>query len=269
MTDRIQTTGRHLIAAVMLLFAAGAAPAQYEFNYGVESDTTKADTTKADTTGAVIEAEALPVETPVDELVGKAITWTRRMLYRGFPSLSTTGTWATYQESDWGLKQGAHGSIRAHFTVNYLGAIPWMSKQAEHMQIVYRTLDAPKMTIEFDLVFSMNDGKIETIHRSLYRVNKGELTPASFDLPENTLDYDRLDKPKSDERAELRLYSGTYDATVYSGTGINAAKVYAYRVAGLPPLDLVMLGYGNEALIYKSGGDGAEERFEAPLPSVR
>lgn len=257
---------------LLLLFANGVVSAQYQFDYGVEPDTLKADSTVADTIEADIEDEDGAVtspETPLDEIVDRAITWTRRMLYRGFPSLSTTGTWATYQESDWGPKQGAHGSIRAHLTVNYLGPTSWMSKQAEHMQVVYRTLDAPKMTIEFDLILGTSNGKIETIHRALYRVNNGGLMPAEFGLPENTLDYDKIDKPKADEHTELRLYSGTYDATIYAGTGMNAKKVYAYRVTGLPPLDLVMLAYGNEAMIFKSGGEGAEERFEAPLPGTR
>jgi hypothetical protein len=247
-----------------ILLICGSAFGQYQFNYDAVQDSGKTDTTEA-----ITEDEEVPAATPTEDLVKQAITWTRRMLYRGFVSLSTTGSWATYQESDWGRSQGAHGPIRAHFTVNYLGAIPWMSKQAEHMQVVYRTLDAPKVTIEFDLVLNVVNGKVETIHRALYRVNKSELLPADFGIPEDILDYDRLDKPKSEERTELRLYSGTYDATVYAGTGINAAKVYAYRVTDLPPLDLVLLGYGDEAMILKSSGEGAESRFDAPLPSVR
>jgi hypothetical protein len=161
------------------------------------------------------------------------------------------------------------GPVRAHLTVNYLGASSWLGKPAEHLQVVYRTLDAPKTTVEFDLIISVSESKLETIDRGLYRVDKGELIPANFDLPASSLDYDKMDKPKSDETIQLELYSGKYDATVYSGTGTNAAKVFAYRVADLPPLGLVLLGYGNEALTFKSGGEGAESRFEAPAPNVR
>jgi hypothetical protein len=249
-----------------------SASAQYKFNYG-DADTTKADTTSTDTTK--LETPKAPAEPEIKEadlaaaIVKQATTWTRRLLYRGFFDLETTGTWATYQETDWGRKVGSSGPVRALLTVNYLGASTWLGKSAEHLQIVYRTLASPKVTVEFDVIVSTTGAKLETIHRGLYRVDKGELMPADFEIAEGKLDYDKMDKPKSDETIQLELYSGKYDATVYAGTGTNAAKVYAYQVASLPPLGLVVLGYGNEALTFKSGGEGAESRFEAPAPNVR
>ena len=265
------------VAGLVLIFAATSS-AQKQFDYG-DSDTTKVDTTAAaqDTTKPAepvkqFEEAEEPEQTEdlTPAIVTQATTWTRRLFYRGFFDMETTGTWATYQESDWGPKTGSSGPVRAHLTVNYLGATSWLGRDAEHFQVVYRTLSAPKTTVEFDMIVNVNEAKLDSIYRGLYRVDKGELMPANFSLSGGTLDYDKMDKPKSEEATtQLELYSGKYDATVYSGTGTNAAKVYAYRVSDLPPLGLVLLGYGNEALTYKSGGDGAESRFEAPSPSIR
>jgi hypothetical protein len=272
MKNTIKQVSRWLLWAGLTLALSVSASAQYEFNYGY-SDTLKADSTRADTIRTdTVKTKVAPEVQEADQIsaiVAQATTWTRRLFYRGFFDLETTGTWATYQETDWSKKVGSSGPVRAHLTVNYLGASAWLGKPAEHLQVVYRTLAAPKVTVEFDLIVSINNSKLETIYRGLYRVDKGELWPADFEIPEGKLDYDKVDKPKSDEKVQLELYSGKYDATVHAGTGINAAKVYAYQVADLPPLDLVVLGYGNEALTYKSGGEGAEPRFEAPAPNVR
>jgi hypothetical protein len=252
-----------------LLILHSPAEAQYDY-FNQHRDTTKQDS-MSEAAPVKIEFEEPAAETIVDptpEVLEKAILWTRRMMYRGFLDVATTGTWARYAESSWNKTSGSYGPVRAHMTVNYLGATSWMGMPAEHFQTVYRSLGIPKVTVVLDLITS-GSAKIDTIRRVLYRVDRGDIQPAVFTLPEGTLDFDRLDQPTAEETKELKMYSGTYEATVYAGSGASAAKVFAYRVADLPPLSLVILGYGEEALIFKSGGDGAEPSFEAPPPVFR
>ena len=253
-------TMNKLLLSLLLCFAFTQGGAAQSYLYNIEGDSTKQDT-------ALTEAD-LPVLDPAELAAGKALAWVRRLLFRSFPDYSTTGLWAQYAESDWNRTAGSYGPVRAHMTVNYLGTTAWLGKGAEHFQFIYRTLELPKVTVEVDVIVSPED-KVGEIHRAVYRVNKGEIRSANMTLEQGQLDYDKLDRPKPGEPEELRMYSGTYHPTVYAGTGANAAKVYAYRVAELPPLDLVILGYGNEALVYKKGGDSAVPSFDAPAPSVR
>jgi hypothetical protein len=130
----IKRTSLLLSLAGFVLALSVSASAQYKFNYG-DADTTKADTTSTDTTK--LETPKAPAEPEIKEadlaaaIVKQATTWTRRLLYRGFFDLETTGTWATYQETDWGRKVGSSGPVRALLTVNYLGASTWLGK-SEH-----------------------------------------------------------------------------------------------------------------------------------------
>jgi len=255
--------------ALSLLVIAGllglSEPAVAQYSYDLSDEPAPEDTLKESET---VDVLAEPAKDPTELVVERAITWTRRMLFRGFPDFSTTGTWAAYQETDWRKAAGSFGPVKARVIFNYLGATSWLGEPAEWMQVVYRTLDTLRITVELDLLVSGGE-KIEKIHRALYRIGKGDLAGADFTVPEDKLDYDRVDVPKAGEQTQLRMYSGTYEATIFEGTGTDAAKVYAYRASGLPPLGLAVLGYGDEALTISSSGGDAEPRFDAPSPTIR
>ena len=86
-------------------------------------------------------------------------------------------------------------------------------------------------------------------------MDRGDVKTGNLNLPENVVDYDKLDDPSEEGLEDLEFYSGIFETEVFHGSGTNGADVYIYRADKMPPLGIVVLGYGDAA-----------PRFYAPPP---
>jgi hypothetical protein len=194
--------------------------------------------------------------------------WIRRLLFRGWVNTSHIGAYASYQLTGWRQGGGSFGPVEARLTVYYLGTTVWLGKDAEWLQVVFKVMDEVETIIEYDLVVSAAD-RISEINRILYRVDGGEIQAGNFNLPPGDVDYDRIDRPRAMDEEEIRLYAGTFFTQVYAGSGSEGAVVYAYRSTEIPPLDLVVLGYGDKGLTLTASGSDARPRMNVPPPPQR
>ena len=269
-------------ACYLALFAGNAnvCLAQYILPY----DTLNQDTTikdSADVTDTVdldedelesqdeqINVEPAPGTTPAEPHAAQlklANAWVRRLVYRGWLDTSHIGAFARYQLTAWSQAIGSYGPIEARITAYYLGQTEWMGKDAEWLQIAVQTVDDEPTLIEYDLVVS-SKAKVDEIYRALYRIDRGEVKAANLSLPDNVLDYDKLDEPSEEGLEDLEFYSGVFETEVFHGSGTNGADVYIYRADKMPPLGIVVLGYGDEGLTFSSSGTDASPRFYVPPP---
>jgi hypothetical protein len=211
------------------------------------------------------EMEQEPEAAPRTEqsIVDDAITWVRRLLFRGAFDATQIGAYASYQLTAWSEATGSSGPIQARVSVMYLGSMTWLGKRAEWLQASYQTVEDEPALIEFD--FLVPPGvRIQEIYRALYRMNRGPLKAAVLDMPANQLDYDRTDHAEAIGEETVKLYSGTFTCEKMRGAGSDGADVVFYRAPNVPPLSIVRLGYGELGLTYTGGGIDATPRFDSP-----
>lgn len=275
-----------LLCALSLAFCAGSGMAQYILPY----DTLDRDTAQTD---SVIQTDTIDMgdvdfeapDTAVDTGVVKprrgetlpephaaqiklADTWVRRLVFRGWLDTSHIGAFARYQLTSWSQAIGSYGPIDARVTVYYLGPTEWLGEDAEWLQVAVQTMEDEPILIEYDLIVSSKP-KVDNIYRVLYRVDRGEVRAGNLTLPENIVDYDKIDEPTQEGLEDLEFYSGIFESEVFHGSGTNGADVYIYRADKMPPLGIVVLGYGDEGLTFTSSGTDAAPRFYVPPPPRR
>jgi hypothetical protein len=255
------------------------ARAQYVLPYDtLNKDTTVSDSVMPDTGDAtgydldVSDTTAPKPRTsgaaPPDEHAAQlklADNWVRRLIYRGWLDTSHIGAFARYQLTSWNQAVGSYGPIEARITVYYLGSTDWMGQDAEWLQVAVQTMEDEPILIEYDLIVASKP-RVKDIYRVLYRVDRGDVKTGNLNVPENVVDYDKLDEPTQEGVQDLEFYSGVYQTEVFHGSGTNGADVYIYRADKLPPLGIVVLGYGEEGLTFTSSGSDAAPRFYAPPP---
>lgn len=267
-----------LLIAILLAGSVRPSLAQYILPYDtLNQDTVVSDTVaKTDTIDVEdIDESASPAEPPRKRgaepadphaaQIRLADMWVRRLLFRGWLDTSHIGAFARYQLTSWSQGIGSYGPIEARITVYYLGSTEWMGKDAEWLQVAVQTINDEPILIEYDLIVPSKP-KVDEVYRVLYRVDRDEVKTGSFNLPENIVDYDQLDMPSAEGTEDLEFYSGIYQTEVFHGSGTNGADVYIYRAEKLPPLGIVVLGYGNEGLTFTSSGSDAAPRFYSPPP---
>jgi hypothetical protein len=230
-------------------------------------DTTKAAKPAPKKGGLTTPEEETSTVSP-DQVVKQANQWLKRMLFRGSFDASHIGAYASYQLTAWSDGTGSYGPVEARLTIYYLGSSVWETKDAEWLQAVYTVMDEEPMTIEYDFIVPAGS-EIKDVYRVLYRIDGGEMRSASFAANPNSPDVDAADKPVSDGAEDIKLYTGSYQTEKFHGIGDNGTDVLVYRSNAVPPLDIVRLGYGDEALTLTSVGDDAAPRFDTPPPSGR
>ncbi len=256
------------LALALLFLLTSSATAQYPVSLlpaVSDEDTQDADSLVADT---VVAIPAQSESEMASELKKQALTWVRRLIYRGFLDDQVTGTSATYALTEWSESSGPHGPVLAHVSVVYLGSVSWLGKPSTWFQATYKSLDGDRPSVDFDLVLAGRD-QLGEAYRALWRVNKEELTAFSFEVPSSEFDSDRDDKPRSGDQTTLKLYSGDFPVTLYRGSGTDGAKVIAYRTKDVPPLSLVRLSYGNMSLNLRDRASDVEPKLQVPLPTSR
>jgi hypothetical protein len=202
---------------------------------------------------------------PHSAVLSRVNTWVRRLLYRGWLDTSHIGVYARYQLTSWSPGIGSFGPIEAQITVYYLGSTEWMGKDAEWLQVAVQMMEEEPLLVEYDLIVPSKQ-KVDEIYRVLYRVDRGEVKTANLSLPETIMDYDRVDEPTQEGLEDLEFYSGIFQTEVFRGSGTDGADVYIYRAQKMPPLGIVVLGYGDEGLTFMSSGSDATPRFYVPAP---
>jgi hypothetical protein len=269
----------HIVALLswgaLWLSLPGICRAQYTLPYDRDTTRTKDTTETADTTtikssapresDAVEEQAAKPAENPEKIAVEQAITWLRRLLYRGKLDVSVIGAYAQYQVTAWGENVGSFGPVEGRLTISYLGTSPFMGKNAEWLQAAFQAVEEEPIIVEFDLLLP-SVPRVADVYRALYRVNRGETKALELNLPPNQIDYDREDRPAAETTEELKLYAGTFVCERFRGAGTEGAGVVIYRSDNVKPMNVVRLGYGDEGLTYTGGGNDAEPRFVVPSP---
>ena len=267
-----------LLLAILLAGLVRPSSAQYILPYDtLNKDTAVSDTAaKTDTIDVEdIDASDTQGEPPAKSggdasgaqtaQIRLADTWVRRLLLRGWLDTSHIGAFARYQLTSWSQGIGSYGPIEARLTVYYLGSTEWMGNDAEWLQVAVQTMEDEPILIEYDLIVPAKQ-KIDEIYRVLYRVDRGDVKTGNLNLPENVVDYDKLDDPSEEGLEDLEFYSGIFETEVFHGSGTNGADVYIYRADKMPPLGIVVLGYGDEGLTFTSSGTDAAPRFYAPPP---
>jgi hypothetical protein len=197
-----------------------------------------------------------------------ADTWLRRLLFRGWLDTSHIGAFAEYQLTDWSEVGGSEGPVDARITIQYLGSTYWLGKDAEWLQATVKVIDTDETIIDYDLIVPATQ-KITELNRVLYRIDRGDIQTGNFTLPETEVDYDKIDQPRVIDEKEIRLFAGTFESEVYAGSGTNGAIVYSYRTKSLPPLGIVILGYGDKGLTLRNTGSNATPRMNIPPPPER
>lgn len=248
------------------MLSCSATFAQYPVSLPTANDDSL-ETDSAAVDSAVTAPEPSEFE-QLSELKTNALTWVRRLIYRGFLDDQLTGTSATYALSEWREVSGPAGPVQAYVTVVYLGSVSWLGKPSSWFQATYKSLDVDRPSVDFDLVLSGRE-TLGDAYRALWRVNKEELKSFNFGVKPGTFDYDREDKPTAGKESVLKLYSGDFNITEYRGSGADGDKVIAYRANEVPPLSLVRLGYGNMCLNLRDRASDVEPRLEVPLPTSR
>ncbi len=266
-----------LAGLALLLALATSAMAQYSYTgkpVAAEPDSLAKDSLSIDTTAAKPVAPAVPaVREPSESdrtfaMKRDALTWVRRLIYRGFLDDQTTGTSATYALTEWSETSGPFGPVLAHVTIAYLGSVSWLGKPSAWFQATYKSFDEGRPSVDFDIVLAANDGLGE-VYRALWRANKDPLEACGFVLPPGQLDYEREDKPRPGDETVLKLFSGEFPVTKYNGSGADGAKVIAYRGSDVPPLGIVRLGYGGYSLNLRDRANDVEPKLQVPLPTSR
>ena len=255
----------HSLALTVLLACGMAVP------WATAQDEPESDTLQPaleDTMSVQVPAEIAPSDVSTAAAVKRANTWLRRLLYRGVLDVTHIGAYAEYQLTSWSESTGSYGPVDARLTVSYLGSTRWLGADAEWLQAVYRAVDEEAVVIEYDVIVP-SSSTIDDIHRVVYRVDRGEIKAADFSISASEVDYDRSDRPVSEGAEALKLYTGTYLTEKLRGSGTDGAEVVIYRVADLPPLGIVRLGYGEEGLTFVAGGDDAVPRMNVPPPPSR
>lgn len=197
------------------------------------------------------------------EIVADAVLWIRRLLFRSAFNSTEIGAFSQYQITSWSEGRGSYGPVEARLSVAYLGSSDYEGKPAEWIQASYQTADGEPFLVEFDLTVPSSP-RINQIQRAFYRVNRELVKSISFALPANSVDQDSLDRPLSEGAEDVELYSGTFRAEKFRGTGSEGVDVVYYRVDSLPPLGILRLGYGDKVLTYTGGGSDAVSRFHTP-----
>ncbi|MBI5059747.1 hypothetical protein HZB60_08210 [candidate division KSB1 bacterium] len=198
----------------------------------------------------------------------KAQKWVRRLFYRGWLNPTVIGGFSTYQLTFWGEGTGSYGPVDAKLTVQYLGPTEWMGKDAEWLQAAYYTMESDPELIEFDLIVPARQ-KITEVYRALYRIDRGELQAMTFGLPAGQIDMDAVDRPLEAGQKSVKVYAGTFDCATYRGTGDVGAEVIVSRSSDVMPLEIVVLGYGDEGLTFSANGANVTPRFKSPPPLSR
>lgn len=261
--NRLNWTMTFLLA-ILLCISGSPVWAQYDIDQQQEQENVTPDTTVAPR--PTLQTEAPQPTGPSPEVVlGQANAWLRRVLFRGTLDATHIGAYAQYQVTPWREDIGSYGAVLARLTVYYLGSTEWLGRDAEWLQAVYRTMDEEPTTIEYDIIVS-SSSKIEEVKRLLYRIDHGEIHSESIAVPQGQLDYDVMDQPVSMGDEEVELYSGKFQSEKLRGSGFNGATVVLYRVQSLPPLGIVVLGYGEQGLTYTGGGSDATPRMNVPPP---
>lgn len=264
---------RHAVLALLLALATSGW-AQYSYTgqpVTAEEDTLAKDSLAVDSVKAKPETPAVIERSESErnaELKKEALTWVRRLIYRGFLDDETTGTSATYALTEWSETAGPYGPVLAHLTVIYLGSVSWLGKSSAWFQATYKSFDDDRPAVDFDLVLAAGDGLGEP-YRALWRVNKEPLETCNFLPQQGQFDADRQDEPRAGEETVLKLFSGEFPVTKYNGSGADGAKVVAYRGSDVPPLQIVRLGYGNYSLNLRSRANDVEPKLQVPLPTSR
>jgi hypothetical protein len=264
-----------LLAVTLLCFAAGVTWAQ-EGDEAADTATVVQDSVvevSPEAEPSNIEANDDAATPPVsrgeytptieDVAIGTAKTWLRRLLYRGWVNPTIIGAYSTYQLTDWSEATGSYGGVEGRLTIHYLGPIEWMGRDAESFQAAFQALDEESNLVEFDLILPATQ-RVSEIFRSLMRVNRGDLRPTSFALPEGIVDYDVLDRALEAGKRDLKIYAGTFETELYRGSGTDGSEVLIHRAAKIAPLEIAILGYGAQALTYSSSGSNVVPRFRVP-----
>ncbi len=204
----------------------------------------------------------------IQSAVHLATTWVRRLLLRGWMNPTTIGAYATYSLTSWSEGTGSYGPVEARVTMHYLGPAEWLNKEAETLQAAVQFMDAEQTLIEYDFVLPATQ-RVTEIYRALYRVDRGDVLPTKLELDPGQLDYDAVDKPVTAGRRIMKVYAGEFDTEMYRGSGTDGSEVIIFRSAAVPPLEILVLGYGNEGLTYSSGGNNPTPRFKTTLPPSR
>jgi len=259
-----------MVWGLLTLCSVQLAVAQYS-HIGIsqpEPDSLKADSL-VDSAVVAPKKIAPPANDERGELMKQALLWVRRLLYRGFLDNSTSGASATYALTEWNETAGPQGPVIAHVTIVYLGAASWLGKPAEWFQATYKSFENERPTVDFDLVLAENGGHLAEAYRALWRMDDEELTAVAFNDTRGAYDFDREDTPQAGEQTVLKLFAGEFPVTKYVGSGVDGAKVVAYRATDVPPLDIVRLGYGRHSLNLRSRASDVLPKLEVPLPTSR
>lgn len=278
----------HWHLCLLALCLTGLAFAQYEEETPPDS-TVVADSSLADSADAKVdgsdnsdadtatprrkryeseETAAAPDTSIEQRAIRTAQLWLRRLLYRGWINPTIIGAYSTYQLTDWSEATGSYGAVEGKLTIHYLGPTEWVGKDAESFQAAFQSMDEENNLIEFDLILPANQ-KITESYRTLMRVNRAELRVSSLALPASQIDFDVLDRPVEDGARSLKLYAGTFETTVYRGSGDDGSAVVIYRAKNIAPIEVAALGFGEQALTFASTGSNVVPRFKVPPPPGR
>lgn len=268
--------GCNICLLALLLLSAAVCFGQYPVSLPTkdeQADTAVVDSMSVDTTAQIQSEKAESAEeefvgTSPSALKAEALTWVRRLVYRGYFDDETTGVTAVYALTAWKEASGPYGPVLGHVSVTYLGGVSWLGKSAAWIQATYKSFEPGRPSVDFDLIMERGE-KLGGAYRALWRMNKEELTSVNFNVQEGQYDIDRDDQPRPGDETELKLFSGTYPVTIYRGSGADGAKVVAYRGTDLPPLNLVRLGYGTHCLNLRDRANDVEPKFSVPLPTSR
>lgn len=213
-------------------------------------------------------AQAANEKSVEERAIEMAKVWLRRLLYRGWVNPTVIGAYTTYQLTEWSEATGSYGGVEGRLTIHYLGPTEWLSKDAESFQAAFQSLDEENNLVEFDLILPAMQ-RIGEVYRSLMRLNRGELRSTTISMPQGVPDSDVIDRAVEAGSRELKIFAGVFQTELYRGSGLDGTEVVIHRSAKISPLEVLVLGYGEQALTYSSSGSNVVPRFRVPPPPGR
>jgi hypothetical protein len=245
-----------------------AAPPKNKLQQAIEEGERAAQELEADTAGRAASRLPADQQSVEQRAVANAQDWVHLLLFRGWLNPTLIGGYATYQLTAWGEGTGSYGPVDGKLTIQYLGSTEWLGHDAEWLQAAYYTMESEPELIEFDLIVPAMQ-RITEVYRAYCRIDRGDLQPVSFAVTAGQTDLEASDVLVESGPKSVRIYAGSFDCTAYRGTGEVGADVIVYRSASVSPLEVVVLGYGDEGLTYSSGGAEVTPRFKSPPPPPR
>jgi hypothetical protein len=245
---------------------SAAAPKKSRLQQAIEAGERAAEQPDGDTSFTPASTLSPTSASNAEQLaVQTAVTWVHRLLFRGWLNPTVIGGFATYQLTSWGEGSGSYGPVDGKLTIHYLGSAEWNGKDAEWLQAAFYTMQSDPELIEFDLIVPANQ-RVTEVYRALYRVDRGELRPITFAPASGAGDVDASDRPVEMGAKSVHIYAGDFECKVYRGNGNIGSDVLVYRDEDISPLEVVVLGYGDEGLTFSATGSEVTPRFSSPPP---